>query len=187
MGKIIVIMSGKGGAGKTTTTINLGAAINQFGRDTLIIDANLSTPNVGIYLNSPEVPVNLNHVLEKKADIFEAVYEHDSGLKIMLSSLSVKALKKIRPEKMEEFRKDFKKLSEIVLVDSAAGLDREAISAISIADEIILVTNPEMPCPCRCTETIKVAHQLKKPISGVIVTRVKHNNTEMQLDTVKEC
>ena len=46
MSKIIVITSGKGGVGKTTTAINLGAAINHFGKDTLVIDCNLSTPNV---------------------------------------------------------------------------------------------------------------------------------------------
>ena len=47
MSKIIVIASGKGGVGKTTTAINLAAAMNYFGRDVLVIDGNLSTPNVG--------------------------------------------------------------------------------------------------------------------------------------------
>ena len=88
--KIIVITSGKGGVGKTSTAINLGAAMNYFGEDVLIIDGNLSTPNVGIHLGSPEVPINLNHVLMEKAEPFEAVYEHDSGIKIMPSSLSIK-------------------------------------------------------------------------------------------------
>ena len=53
MKKILVITSGKGGVGKTTTAINLGAAINYFGKDVVVIDANLTTPNVGIHLNSP--------------------------------------------------------------------------------------------------------------------------------------
>ena len=66
MAKIIVITSGKGGVGKTTTAINLGAAINYFGKDVSVIDCNLSTPNVGIHLGSPEVPVNLNHFLLNK-------------------------------------------------------------------------------------------------------------------------
>src|SRR3989338_10437219 len=98
MKKVIVITSGKGGVGKTTTAINLGAAINYFGGNVVVIDGNLSTPNVGIHLNSPEVPVTFNHVLLGKADVFEAVYEHDSGLKIVPSSISIKELKKIRPE-----------------------------------------------------------------------------------------
>ena len=93
---MIVITSGKGGVGKTTTAINLAAAMNHFGQDILVIDGNLTTPNVGLHLNSPEVPINLNHVLMDKASAFEAVYEHESGLKIMPSSLSIKDLKKRR-------------------------------------------------------------------------------------------
>src|SRR3990172_12429790 len=131
MKKIIVITSGKGGVGKTTTAINLGAAINYFGGDVVVIDANLSTPNVGIYLNSPEVPINLNHVLLKKAEAYEAVYEHDSGMKIMPSSLSIRELKKIKPERIRDFKDDLKKISDYVIVDSFAGLGDEAVSTIT--------------------------------------------------------
>jgi septum site-determining protein MinD len=186
MRKLIVITSGKGGVGKTTTAINLGAAINHFGKDVLVIDGNITTPNVGIHLNSPEVPINLNHVLSGKADAFEAVYEHESGMKIMPSSLSIKELRKINSENIKRFKEDFKKICEYVLVDSAAGLGSEAISLIEMADELIIVTNPEMPALTDALKAIKVAEQSKKPVIGVIVTRVKRNDIEMQPETVKE-
>ena len=186
MQKVIVITSGKGGVGKTTTTINLGAALNHFGKDVLIVDGNLLTPNVGIHLNSPEVPITLNHVLSKKADIFEAVYEHESGIKIIPSSLSIKELKKVKPEKIKEFKDEFKKISDYVIVDSAAGLGEEAISTINMADELIIVTNPEMPAITDALKTIKLAENMKKKILGIIITRVKKNKIEMQPETVKE-
>ncbi|MCA9487883.1 MAG: cell division ATPase MinD [Nanoarchaeota archaeon] len=186
MSKIIVITSGKGGVGKTTTAINLGAAMNYFGKDVLVIDGNLSTPNVGIHLNSPEVPINLNHVLSKKADPDEAVYEHDSGLKIMPSSLSIKELKKMKPERLKELKEDFKKLGEYIIIDSAAGLGKEAISAMETADEIILVTNPEMPAITDALKTIKLLEEMKKEVAGVIVTRVRRNKSEMTPDVVKD-
>ena len=186
MQKVIVITSGKGGVGKTTSAINLGAAINYFGKDVLIIDGNLSTPNIGIHLNSPEVPVNLNHVLLKKADVFEAVYEHESGIKIMPSSLSIKELKKIKPEKIKDFKEDFKKVSDYVIVDSVAGLGNEALSVMEMADELIIITNPEVPAITDALKAIKVAEQMKKPVLGVIMTRVKQNDIEMQPDTVKD-
>lgn len=184
--KIIVITSGKGGVGKTTTAINLGAAINHFGKDVIVIDGNLSTPNVGLHLNSPEVPISLNHVLLKKADPHEAVYEHESGLKIMPSSLSIKELKKIKPEKLKAFKKDFQKLGEYIILDSAAGLGAEAESAIDAADELILVTNPELPAITDALKTIKFAEEKKIPIKGIIITRVKKNKSEMQPGPVKE-
>jgi len=186
MREVIVITSGKGGVGKTTTVINLGAAFNYLGKDVLIIDGNLSTPNIGILLNSAQVPVNLNHVLLNKADVFEAVYEHDSGIKVLPSSLSVKELKKIKPEKLKDFKEDFKKISEFIIVDSAAGLGQEANAAIKLADRLIIVTNPEMPAITDALKTIKVAEEMNTPVMGVIMTRVRRNKIEMQSDIVKE-
>lgn len=186
MSKIIVITSGKGGVGKTTTAINLGAAINYFGKDALVIDGNLSTPNVGIHLNSPEVPISLNHVLQKKAEPYEAVYEHESGLKIMPSSLSIKELQKTKPERMKDYIKEFKKLSDYIIVDSAAGLGIETSSAIELADDIIIVTNPEMPAITDALKTIKLAEQMKKPVKGVIMTRVRKDEIEMHPEIVRD-
>jgi septum site-determining protein MinD len=186
MSKIIVITSGKGGVGKTTTAINLGAAMNYFGKDVLIIDGNLSTPNVGIHLNSPEVPINLNHVLLGKAEAKEAVYEHESGMKVMPSSLSIKELKRVKPERINDFKKDFKRLSDYIIVDSAAGLSDETLATIQLADEIIIITNAEMPAITDALKTIKLAEQMKKSIMGVIVTRVRKDNIEMNPETVKD-
>ena len=186
MKKIIVITSGKGGVGKTTSAINLGAALNYFGKEVLIIDGNLSTPNVGLHLNSPEVPVNLNHILLNKADTEEATYEHESGIKIIPASLSIKELKKIKPERLKNFKKEFSEDSDYVIVDSAAGLGLEALSAIDMADELIIITNPEMPAITDALKTIKIAEQMKKPVLGVIMTRVKRNKIEIQPETVKD-
>ncbi len=186
MSKIIVITSGKGGVGKTTTAINLGAAMNYFGKDVLIIDANLTTPNVGIHLGSPEVPINLNHVLNGKADVFEGVYEHESGIKILPSSLSVKELKNLKPERLIKYKKDFKKVADIIIIDSAAGLGNEALSAIKMADELVIVSNPEMAAIADALKAVKLAEEFKKEIKGVIMTKVKGDKIELQPSTVKE-
>ncbi len=186
MKNIIVISSGKGGVGKTTTAVNLGAAINYFGKDVLIIDANLSTPNVGLHLNSLEFPISLNHVLLKKAKPIDAVYEHKSGIKILPSSISVKELARIAPEKLIDFKKEFQKIADYVIVDSAAGIGHEATSALKMADEIIIITNPEMPAITDALKTIKFAEQINKPVRGVIMTRVRKDKIEIQPDSVKE-
>jgi len=186
MSKIIVITSGKGGVGKTTTAINLGAALRYFGEDVLVIDTNISTPNVGIHLGSPEVPICLNHVLSKKARAFEAVYEHESGLKIMPASLSIQESAKTDPKKLKTIREEISKISKYIILDSAAGLGEEASSSIDLADEIIIVTNPEMPAITDALKTIKIAEQRGKKVIGVIVTKVKKDRIELQPETVKE-
>lgn len=185
MKKVFVVTSGKGGVGKTTTAINLGAAMNYFGKNVLIVDANLSTPNIGIHLGSPEVPINLNHVMSDNAGVFEAIYEHDSGMKILPSSLSINDLDKIKPSKLKNFKNDFKEVSDIVIIDSAAGLNEEAKSAIEMADELVIVTNADMLAITDALKAIKVAEKMKKDIRGVIVTKVKKDKIEMTPDLVK--
>ena len=186
MQKVIVITSGKGGVGKTTSVINLGAALNNFGKNVLIVDGNLTTPNIGIFLNSPEVPISLNHVLQKKAEVYEAVYEHESGIKVIPSSISIKELKKIRPEKLKDFKKDFERIADYVLVDCAAGLGKEACEVMAMADELIIITNPELPAITDALKTIKLAEEMGKPVLGVLITRVRKDDIEMKPETVKE-
>ena len=145
MAKLITITSGKGGVGKTTTAINIGAALNSFGKDVIILDANLTTPNVGLHLGAPIVPVSLNHVLLGNAKIADAIYEHESGTKIIPSSLSIRELRRIDHGKLKDVGKKLRKIADYVIFDSAAGLGEEAIAAMESCDELIIVTNPEIP------------------------------------------
>ena len=184
--KLITITSGKGGVGKTTTAINLGAALNQFGKEVIVVDANLTTPNIGLHLGAPIVPVNLNHVLLGKARIADAIYEHESGTKIIPSSLSIKELKRLDHSKLKDVAKKLKKMADYVIFDSAAGLGEEALVSIKVADELIIVTNPEIPAVTDALKTIKLAEDIGKDVKGVIVTRVKGTNSEMSISNIRD-
>lgn len=186
MGKLITITSGKGGVGKTTTAINLATAINSFGKEVVLVDANLTTPNVGLHLGAPIVPISLNHVLLGKAKINDAIYEHESGTKIIPSSLSINELRRINHKKLKEVGKKLRKMADFVVYDSAAGLGEEAIAAMESADEIIIVTNPEIPAVTDALKTSKLIEQLGKEVKGVIVTRVAGAKTEMPISNVAE-
>ena len=186
MAKLITITSGKGGVGKTTTAINLGAAINAFGKEVIILDANLTTPNVGLHLGAPIVPVSLNHVLAGKAKISDALYEHASGTKIIPSSLSVKELKRLNHGKLKEVGKKLRKMADFIIYDSSAGLGEEALAAMEAADELVIVTNPEIPAVTDALKTSKVIEGLGKEVRGVIVTRVRGTKTEMPIANVRD-
>lgn len=186
MTKIITITSGKGGVGKTTTAINLAAALNSFGKDVIIVDANLTTPNVGLHLGAPIVPISLNHVLLGKAKVGDAIYEHKSGTKIIPSSLSVKELKRLNHQKLKDIGKKLRKMADIIIYDSAAGLGEEAIAALDAADELIIVTNPEIPAVTDALKTSKVIEDMGKTVKGVIVTRVRGGKYEMPVSNIRE-
>lgn len=186
MSKVITIISGKGGVGKTTSSINLGSALRGFGKDVIVVDANLTTPNVGLHLGAPIVPVSLNHVLLGKAKIADAIYEHDSGTKIVPSSLSVKELRRLDYSRMKEISRQLRKMADYVICDAAAGLGDEAVAGIEASDEIIIVTNPEIPAVTDALKTIKLAEELGKPVKGVIITRVRGIRSEMSIENIRD-
>lgn len=186
MSKIYAIISGKGGVGKTTSAINLGSSLNYLGEDVIIVDANLTTPNLGINLGAPILPITINHVLKNEAKIEEAIYEHESGMKLIPSSLSLKALREIDDhyKKLPELMRKLKKLTNFVIMDSAAGLGEEARSAINSCDELIIITNPEISAVTDALKTIKLAEQEDKQIKGLIITRYTGKNHEMSIDNI---
>lgn len=171
MTKIYAVISGKGGVGKTTTAINLGSCLNHLGEDVVVVDGNLTTPNVGIHLGAPIVPVSLNHVLLGKAKLEDAIYEHESGTKIIPASLSLKDVEKVNYKKLGDVMKKLRNVTNHVFVDSAAGLGEEARAVINVADEIIIVTNPEMAAVTDALKAIKLAEDVNKPVAGVVITR----------------
>lgn len=185
-GKIYVVISGKGGVGKTTSTINLGSSMNELGKEVVIVDANLTTPNIGLHLGSPIVPITLNHVLNKKAKVEEAIYEHESGTKIMPASLSIDDMDDIQHERLSDITKKLRKISEISLLDASAGLGEEARSAIKASDEVIIITNPEISAVTDALKTIKLAETMGKIVLGVIITRTEGKNWEMDIPTIKD-
>lgn len=183
---VLTITSGKGGVGKTTTTINLGAALNALNKEVIIVDANLTTPNVGLHLGAPIVPVNLNHVMNGKAKVSDAIYEHESGTKVIPSSLSVKELRRINHDKLKDVARKLRGMADFVILDSAAGLGDEAVASIEAADELVIVTNPEITAITDALKTVKLAQELGKKVRGVIITRVSGNQHEMSISNIKE-
>ena len=183
--KTIGVISIKGGVGKTTTVINLGTALSNFGRDVIILDANLSTPNIGIHLGTPSVPITLNDVLEGKKKIRDAAYIHPSGLKVILSSIALERYKEEHILKLKDAINDLEGASEVVIIDAAAGLGKEAKTAIAVADEAIIVTTPDLPSVTDALKTIKTSEKLGTKIIGIVVTKVNNDNLEMTLRNVE--
>lgn len=171
MTRFVGVLSGKGGVAKTTTVLNLGAAFNYFGRDVIIVDGNLSTPNLGLLLGVPVVPINLHHVLKGKNHIGEAVYMHESGLKIIPAGLSVGELLGVNPDKLSEVLPALDGLADIVIVDGSAGLGREALGVVKAVDDIIVVTNPELPSVTDALKMIRISKDMGKFVKGVVVTK----------------
>ena len=185
MTKFIVIASSKGGVGKTTTAINLGTALTLFSRDVIIVDCNLSTPNVSLYLGAPNIPITLHDVLQRNKKITDALYMHSHGLKIIPASPSIKNRSKIDYDKLSRLMKNLSGMTDYVILDSAAGINEESINAIKIGDEILVVSTPELPAISDALRTIKIAKEHGKKVTGVILTRVYDDELELSTEDVE--
>jgi septum site-determining protein MinD len=164
---------------------NLGAALVKRGKNVIILDGNVTTPNLSLHLGIPFYPVTLHDVLKSKIPIESAIYHHESGLKVVPASLSYEAVKDVD---MERFQAVILKLlgkADIVIVDSAAGLGKEALSAINVADDLIVVTNPDLPSVTDALKTIKIAEERGTKILGAVVNRIKGLRHEMSLNEIK--
>jgi septum site-determining protein MinD len=185
MARIICISSAKGGVGKTTFVANLSSALARKGRSVIAVDANLTTSNLGIHLGIPMYPITLQDVLKGRSRAKDALYYHPAGFRVMPADVS---LKKLMLPKSGELMDVFYKLSnsaDFIIIDSAAGLGKEAQAAIEAADEVITVTNPEMPAMTDALKVIKVAEKFETKHLGVVVNRVRHEKGEPGLDEIE--
>lgn len=171
MGKAICISGSKGGIGKTTTAINLALSLNNKGKSVILIDANFTSPNIGIYLGHPVTPKSIHEVLGNKIRIEEAMYIHRSGLKLIPGNISLSSLSNVNPDKLKNKISPLKKDYDFVIIDSAAGLGKESLSALESCDEALIILNPELPSVTDALKSIRVAQELGKEIAGVVVNR----------------
>ncbi len=185
MTKFIVIASSKGGVGKTTTAINLGTALTHFGREVIVVDCNLSTPNLALYLGAPNVPITLHDVLNKNKKITDALYQHSHGLKIIPASQSVKDAKKIDYGKLNTLIKSLSGMAEFVIIDTASGLKEDAINSMKMGDDILVVSTPELPAVSDALRTIKMAKEHGKKVAGIILTRVYDDELELKKEDIE--
>jgi septum site-determining protein MinD len=185
MTRLIVVASGKGGVGKTTTAINLGTALTNFGREVIILDGDLNTANIGLYLGAPVVPVTLHDVINNDKEINEAVYLHPSGLKIIPGSISIEQMKEGNHEKLVDSFEKLKDKAEVIIIDTPPGLGEDTLKIIKAADDAIIVTNPELPAITDALKTIKMAEKMGTRVAGVVLTKFKNDKINLSIDNVE--
>ena len=185
MSRYICIVSGKGGVGKTTSAISLAHVMSKH-RKTLLVDANLSTPNVNIHLGAPLLKKTLMNVLKDEASLSQAIYTHESGLRILPTISTVHDLKKLKYDRLREVLRDLEGEADIIIMDSGAGLSKEAITAIEACNEILIITNPELNAVLDAQKTVQVAQEIGKTIIGIVVNKAGRDKHELGINEIEK-
>ena len=171
MARVIAVASGKGGVGKTTIAANLGIALSLLDENVVVLDLDISMGNLELILGLEDKPVTLQEVLSGKDLIHNAIYEGPGGVKIVPAGLSLYGLKDMKIERLESALESLTKDLDILLIDAPGGLERDALSAMHVSNELILVTTPEISSLSDTLKTKIVAEKLGIDILGVVINR----------------
>ncbi len=182
MGVSIGIISLKGGVGKTTAVVSLGAAIASFGKKVLLIDGNISSPNLGLHLEIVEPDFSIQDVLEKKANPSQAVHKLEN---FDVLPASIFRGTRANPLLMKDKIRHLKRSYDYILIDSSPSLDNETLGAMIASDEILVVTTPDHPTMSTTLKALKLAKQRGTPISGIILNKVHNKNFEISPEHVE--
>lgn len=187
MARIIGILSGKGGVGKTTVGLNLGVALaHHFKKDVTIVDCNVTTSHLGLYLGMYYCPINLNKVLRKETDAKDAVHHHFSGLRVIPASLSLDDLKGIDIMQIRNSIKSIFSKNDIIILDGSPGLGKEAMATLKASDEILYVTNPYVPFAMDIVRCQEAAKEAGVKSLGIVLNMIHKKKYEMNEKEVEE-
>ena len=183
MGETIGIISLKGGVGKTSTVVALGDALANFDRKVLLVDGNLSSPNLGLHLNMVEPEKTLQDVLNRKSNPREAVHNFDN---FDFIPASVFSNLDVSPMKLRSKISYLKRGYDVILVDSSPALNEETLAVMLASDKLLVVTTPDIPTLSTTLKAVKLAKQRGTPIAGLILNKVYNKNFELSLKDIED-
>lgn len=175
MGEVIVITSGKGGVGKTTTTANLGAGLSKHDKKVVVIDTDLGLRNLDVVMGLENLIVyNLVDVIEgtcrlKQALIRDKRYEN----LYLLPSAQTKDKTAISPGQMKKLTSELKEEFDYILLDCPAGIEQGFMNAIAGADRAIIVTTPEVSAIRDADRIIGLLESQKLKKMELIINRIR--------------
>jgi septum site-determining protein MinD len=146
MGKVIVVTSGKGGVGKTTSTAALGAALAQRGEKTVVVDFDVGLRNLDLVMGAERrVVYDLINVIQGDAKLPQALIR-DKRLETLylLPASQTRDKDNLTAEGVEQVIGALRKYFDWIICDSPAGIERGATLAMRHADIAVVVTNPEV-------------------------------------------
>lgn len=146
MSEVIVITSGKGGVGKTTTTANIGTGLAQLNKKVVMIDTDIGLRNLDVVMGlENRIVYNLVDVVEGKCRIRQALIKDKKYPELcLLPSAQTRDKDAVTPEQMVELINELREEFDYILLDCPAGIEQGFKNAIAGADKAIVVTTPEV-------------------------------------------
>ncbi len=175
MGEVIVITSGKGGVGKTTTTANIGTGLALKNKSVVLIDADIGLRNLDVVMGlENRIVYDIVDVVEGRCRTKQALIKDKryNGLYI-IPAAQTRDKNAVTPEQMKKLSTELKKEFDYILIDCPAGIEQGFKNAVAGADRAIVVTTPEVSAVRDADRIIGLleANDIKDP--HLIVNRIR--------------
>lgn len=173
--KVVTVTSGKGGVGKTTTTANLGIALSRMGKKVVVIDADIGLRNLDVVMGlENRIVYDLVDVVEGRSNLRQSMIKHKQFPELyLIPAAQTRDKTAVSPSDMVKIVNQLRPEYDFILIDSPAGIERGFRNAIAPADEVIIITNPEVSAVRDADRIIGLVEAENKGPALLILNRVK--------------
>jgi septum site-determining protein MinD len=174
-GKVITITSGKGGVGKTTATANLGAALAMADKKVVVLDADIGLRNLDMMMGlENRIVYDLVDVVEERCRLRQAMVRDKRLPELyLIPAAQTRDKTAVAPADMVRVCDELRKTHDFIVVDSPAGIERGFQNAVAAADEVIIVTNPEVAAVRDADRIVGLLEAEEKGPIYLVINRVK--------------
>jgi septum site-determining protein MinD len=171
-GRVLAVAGAKGGVGKTTTSLNLAAALGADGRAVVVVEADLAMANAVDFLDVEvgERP-SLHEVLAGQAGVETAIYPAPGGFDLVPSGTSLEGFMDADVQRFPRVIEQLRGRYDAVVIDTGAGVSQETVVPTGAADATILVSTPRVASVRDADKTMSVAQRAGAPVGGVVLTK----------------
>ncbi|USS85167.1 septum site-determining protein MinD [Fructilactobacillus myrtifloralis] len=179
MGEAIVITSGKGGVGKTTTSANLGTALALMGKKVCLMDLDIGLRNLDVVLGlDNRIMYDIVDVADERVPLFKALVKDkrfDGNLYLLPAAQNTNK-NALNEDQVKNMVAELKPQFDYVLIDCPAGIEQGFLNAVAGADSAIIVTTPEISAVRDADRVVGLLekHPLKEP-PRLIINRIRPN------------
>jgi septum site-determining protein MinD len=175
MSECIVVTSGKGGVGKTTTTANLGVALALQGNRVVVVDADIGLRNLDVILGlENRIVYDLVHAIEGECRLKQALIRDKRNENLfLLPAAQTRDKNAVTPKQMKSLVEQLKEEFDYVLVDCPAGIEQGFRNSVAGADKAIVVTTPEVSAIRDADRIIGLVEAAELPEPRLIINRFR--------------
>ncbi|MBR3833546.1 MAG: septum site-determining protein MinD [Lachnospiraceae bacterium] len=177
MSEVLVVTSGKGGVGKTTTTANIGYGLAGLGYKVLLIDTDIGLRNLDVVMGlDNRIVYNLVDVIEGSCRSRQAIIKDKTYDNLgLLPAAQTRDKTAICPEQMKKLIEELKPEYDYIIIDCPAGIEHGFKNAIAAANRAIIVTTPEVSAIRDADRIIGILNANEMPRIDLIINRIRQD------------